>query len=268
MVKRFQGNHSTGNPYGSSITNPPHPREDSLIRYRVVGCDVGRFRDRSAITILGVEVDPYRPQEPSMLVGHYHTFQGDTEATANHIYNVWRHPPTSAEADIVLDRTGLGIGVADTLENIGVPFEGVAATNGERETRRESESPRGIGKVAYWGVPKAQLVSDTVTIYEQGRLQFVSVGEAALLKREMGHFVPKIRERSGRMAFEAEGDGSDDLVFSLLLAVWWGKKLASHYTTSGDESLSYAETPYFGRTIHDDRAELLGSLPIDSGYPY
>jgi hypothetical protein len=192
-------------------------------------------------------------------VGYYETWQGNLHQAAGHVYRIWAAEPLAGQAELLIDARGMGQGIADILENMGVPFTGVMTTAGDRENSYRSE--RGT---PYFTVPKKNLVNAALVPYQQGRLRFLPGPHAEQLKQELANFVPRQNERTGHVRYEATVGEHDDIVFALLLCCWGARRLAGN-GVGVDETLSFAETPYHGRSLADDRKSVLRDLPIDRG---
>ncbi|MBV9405136.1 MAG: hypothetical protein JO211_07315 [Acidobacteriaceae bacterium] len=223
---------------------------------KFMGVDVGRTHDSSSIVVVGVEDSPQ--EEPRLVVGYYEVWKGNLHQAAGHVHSVWAAEPLSGQAELLIDCRGMGQGIADILENIGVPFTGIMTTAGERENTYRSE--RGT---PYFTVPKKNLVNAALVPYQQGRLRFLPGPNAERLKEELASFVPSQNQRTGHVRYEASAGEHDDIVFALLLCCWGARRLGSNLGV--DETLSWAVAPYHGRSLAHDREDIVRDLPIDRG---
>jgi hypothetical protein len=121
---------------------------------------------------------------------------------------------------LVVDRTGVGRGVADLFARADLHragFSAVTITAGSELT----EHPDGG-----LNVPKRELVAATQSALQTKRLKIAPrLREAAALVRELRTFTVKVNIATGAESFESwrEKD-KDDLVLSIALAVWQGER--------------------------------------------
>jgi len=113
---------------------------------------------------------------------------------------------------LVIDRTGVGAAVADTLSERGLRFDSVVIHGGDRVSREG-----GI-----WRVPKRDLVDALVVSLQGGHLRAAKGLELwPTLRAEALNFKRKIDLRTAHDSYEhwRESD-HDDLVLAVCLACW------------------------------------------------
>ena len=120
---------------------------------------------------------------------------------------------------VVVDATGVGRPVVDTLKNSGLGCEvtAVTITGGDKQQYRRGES-------GAMNVPKVDLMAHLLMALEKGELKIAAkMRESGTLKREL--LDVRMSQRGlAAMQFGADGAGRhDDLVVALALAVWKAK---------------------------------------------
>ena len=125
-------------------------------------------------------------------------------------------PPAKLRPELVVDATGVGVGVVEMLKDRGLSYRAVSITGGVSETRS--------GGVHH--VPKRNLVSRAVAPFEGRRLKIARgmrlTGE---LVKELESFKVKVNLRTAHDSYEAWRESDhDDLVLALSLACWWAER--------------------------------------------
>lgn len=124
--------------------------------------------------------------------------------------------PAGRRPELIVDATGVGVGVVEMLKDRGLDYRAVSITGGISETLS--------GGVHH--VPKRNLVSRAVAPFEGKRLKIARgmrlVGE---LVHELENFKVKVNIRTSHDSYEAWRESDhDDLVLALSLACWWAER--------------------------------------------
>lgn len=190
----------------------------------IIGVDVaGGGRDESAITVVECS------QKPFLVVEQEASKEMDTVELRKTIREIWNRYP---DAMIVIDNTGIGIGVSQSLsKDDGVTHKRMTFTSGARSSWSGEDAV---------SVPRQDLLSTTVRLFEGGHVR---------VPEEMSGLITSIRtarwgsKRSGRFP---------DRLDSLMIALWmadntepeseswmgdseWLKELGIEMDTEGDE---------------------------------
>ncbi len=191
----------------------------------IIGVDLGQARDFSAIAILerieeltgkaakGRWLKQVRYEMPHLERPPLGT---SYPAIIARLKDLIARLPAYERLKIVVDRSGVGRPVVDLmraakLEIIPITITGGGSVNG-----------------AMWSgynVPKKELVSNLVIIFQAGRLKIArALPEAAVLIEELQNFKMKITI-AGNESYEAWSKSDhDDLVIAATLAAWYGEK--------------------------------------------
>lgn len=177
-----------------------------------IGIDLGRNHDHTAIAIIHRVETLYGPH---LLVRFLERLPlgSPYPLVVEHIADLVRH---CRECALIVDATGVGEPVVDSLRRAGLGCEiaAVTITSGQRESRTGS----------HYCVPKQDLIAGLQLAMEKDELRVArSLPDAAALLREL----LSVRVRSGfgsgsrSLRIGADGYGEhDDLVTALSLAVW------------------------------------------------
>lgn len=125
-----------------------------------------------------------------------------------------QEPLASRRTALVVDGTGVGTSVVDSLIEAGLRPTPVTIHGGDRVRPDGSGGHR---------VPKRDLVSAVQVLLQSGRLKIASsLPEAATLKAELLNFRMKIDPKTAHDSYShwREGD-HDDLVLSAAVALWF-----------------------------------------------
>lgn len=182
----------------------------------VVGVDFGQRSDRTAVA--AIEVVPFVPTEeapfpkPQLQVRWLHRYPVgmDYPTQCALLAGMLDGTPELERAEVIVDATGVGVAVVDTLrEHLRRPFTELSITGG---SKAKTEGHRR-------SVPKRDLVSRLAVVLQQRRL-WVSptMTEAPVLRAELDNFAVNISD-NGSDTFGAKS-GHDDLVLALSYAVW------------------------------------------------
>ena len=182
----------------------------------IVGLDLGQMGDFSALADLCFTPDV----RPVYHVPTLHRWQLGTSYTdiAKDLAAFLKQPGM-AEAELVIDQTGVGLAVAELIHReltdagIKKPFVGITITGGAAVNRIS---------LRQWNVAKRQLVSAISAVVHSGRILVAKdQPEAAALIREMSTFKSKININTGNESFEAHRERDhDDLVLAVAIACW------------------------------------------------
>lgn len=140
-----------------------------------------------------------------------------------------KHPELAEEAVFLLDYTGVGHPVYDFARDRGMAPIGINIHGG----RELVATPQG------YNVPKRDLVSITLMMFESGRLELSDKDPfTPVLRQELINFSMKIKA-GGKTSYEAWREGEhDDLVLALAIACWY-----AHYTGGGEQRMIRMSRP-------------------------
>ena len=205
----------------------------------VIGLDLGQASDYTALAIVEriAQFDGYRKELPPMLhCRHLERFPLGTlypDIVAKGVGML--DTPLLRGAQLVLDATGVGRGVADMFTVAGV------TPKPKKVVVTAGDSINVAG--GYWRVPKRDLVAAVQVPLQEKSLKFadgLSLGPT--LVQEMLNFKVKITE-SAHDTYGAWREGEhDDLIFAVMLACWWAQRpvrapARSYNGWTGEESL-------------------------------
>lgn len=210
----------------------------------VIGVDLGQARDYTAVvvnerlqatrTITQVErsgLASWDRTQCKMVVYHrltfLHRFQLGTsypdivEAVQRLLMQL---PDRRDKPDLVVDATGVGRPVLDTMRERGLKPIGITITGGVDATEKAWDDLR---------VPKRSLAATMQVVLQSGRLKIAADMELTpLLTRELETFKVKINV-NGSEAFEAwREQDHDDLVLAAALAAWQAENRKDSYDTT------------------------------------
>jgi hypothetical protein len=193
----------------------------------VVGVDLGKMNDSTAIGII------------------HHTIQGTDKWNVDHARQTWRQeaiqrfdlvhlqrlplgmnyvaqahaigeimqrePLKSANAKLVVDQSGVGVGVIDLMEANGLRPIRLQITAGSEETQEGR-----IHRVA-----KTILISRLEAAMHSGELHVAAaLTEAEALREELKDFQRHVTA-SGANTWSARAGKHDDIVLAVSYGVWW-----------------------------------------------
>jgi Terminase RNaseH-like domain len=188
----------------------------------VIGLDLGQKQDYTAVAV--VEKIEREDDKPMLHLSHLERYalgtpygeQMDRVAALiekikkriNHLY-----PPTP---ELIVDATGVGVGVVEMLKERGLKYRAVSITGGITEGHS-----RGTHHV-----PKRNLVSRAVAPFEGKRLKIArGMRLVPELVKELENFKVKVNTRTAHDSYEAWRESDhDDLVLALALACWWAER--------------------------------------------
>lgn len=197
----------------------------------VIGVDLGQKQDYTAVAVVEkIEPAALRVRDagkPLLHLRHLERYPlgtpyGDQmDRVAALVGEVKRrinlvHPP---QPELVVDATGVGVGVVEMLKERGLKYRPVSITGGTSETHS-----RGA-----YHVPKRNLVSRAVAPFEGKRLKIArGMRLVPELVRELENFKVKVNVRTAHDSYEAWRESDhDDLVLALALACWWAERRPS-----------------------------------------
>ncbi len=192
----------------------------------VIGVDLGQKQDYTAVAV----VEKIEPSEagdagkPLLHLRHLERYPlgtpyGDQmDRVATLVGEVKRrndldHPP---QPELVVDATGVGVGVVEMLKERGLKYRSVSITGGTSENHSSGA----------YHVPKRNLVSRAVAPFEGKRLKIArGMRLVPELVRELENFKVKVNVRTAHDSYEAWRESDhDDLVLALALACWWAER--------------------------------------------
>jgi hypothetical protein len=184
-----------------------------------IGVDLGQKRDYTAVAIVERNGD-------RLCLRHLEHFKLNTSyrAVADRIQQLYRMTAAHGPVTLVVDATGVGLGVLDDLESRGLKPIGITITSGRAVTT--------AGKLSR--VPKRDLVLRLFADLKSGRLEIASgIPDSEKLIDELLAFRVQINRRTGQESFGAESAKHDDFVLALALACWGAQRGRNLLTKSG-----------------------------------
>lgn len=123
-----------------------------------------------------------------------------------------REPLASTNAKLVVDVSGVGMGVSDLMRSNGLRFVGVQITAGTEQTQVDGSNYR---------VAKQLLVSKMEAVLHAGELRVPdALPEADAFRKELESF-RRQSKASGAQTWSADVGEFDDRVMAVSYAVWW-----------------------------------------------
>jgi hypothetical protein len=216
-------------------------RAPDLTTRQVLGLDLGRQADPSALARLEWTVPVLRPGAPAIrlprpayrvpTLKRWQLGTPYTTIVSGLVAYLEKPPLAAARPAVVIDATGVGAAVCDAVKQeirkakLDVVLVAVTITAGSAVT------DAGGG---WWRVAKKQLASVLQVVLGSRRL-LVAPGlrEAPELVHELETFSVKITD-AGNESYESwrEGD-KDDLVLAVALAAWWAERVSGGWAGSG-----------------------------------
>jgi hypothetical protein len=122
-----------------------------------------------------------------------------------------REPLASTNARLIVDISGVGMGVADLMRSQGLRFVGVQITAGTEQTHVDGN----------YRVAKQLLVSKLEAALHAGELRVPdALPEAEAFRKELESFRRKTKA-SGAQTWSADAGEFDDRVMAVSYATWW-----------------------------------------------
>ncbi len=190
---------------------------------QVIGLDLGQKQDYTAVALIEKH-DQKGTHKPLLYLRHLERYPLGTlyEDVADNVKDLIEKTkaktnrdayPDPPEPELIVDETGVGVGVTEILSSRDLTYKPVHITTGAAETK--------AGKT--YRVAKQQLVSRAVAPFESRRLKIPR--RMPLVKElvyELENFKIKVNVDTGNASFEAWRERDhDDLVLALALACWW-----------------------------------------------
>lgn len=166
-----------------------------------------RFPDRTSYETIGDAVARIASDEPLSLRASL------VDPRTRRVSEVRTRRPS-----VVVDTTGVGDSVCLPLATrLGAVAAVMRVTiTGGRVTTVEARAAR---------VPKIELASTIQAVLQERRLTIpAGLKLREPLERELSTFRPEVRPGRGEDSLEWRETATDDLVFSVALAVWWGSR--------------------------------------------
>jgi hypothetical protein len=198
--------------YWQQIEVPPAP-------VAIIGVDLGQTMDYTAISVVEQLLTTGKP---TYEVRHLERVRGkpytDVARDLAMLVTRMRRERPRLNLTLVYDRTGVGIGVGDILDEAGIdaPLVPILIHGGQKVTRDGS-----IMKV-----PKADLVSAIAITLQDRRLRTApTLALASTLVKEMTTFRVTHNPNTAHESFAAWRENDhDDLLLSVSMAVWLGER--------------------------------------------
>lgn len=191
----------------------------------VIGLDLGQKQDYTAVAVVErVEQKGDLETKPLLHLRHLERYAlgtpygeqmdqvaqlvGQVKRQINHI-----SPP---QPELIVDATGVGVGVVEMLKERGLKYRAVSITGGTAESHSGGT----------YHVPKRTLVSRAVAPFEGKRLKIArGMRLVPELVKELENFKVKVNTHTAHDSYEAwRSSDHDDLVLALALACWWAER--------------------------------------------
>jgi Terminase RNaseH-like domain len=178
-----------------------------------VGVDIGKAQDHTAVVLLEHDAQP----RPTYLTRGLYRFPLGTPFgdLASRISARINDEQLRNRTQIAIDATGVGAPIVELFEKL-LPRRSLYAITitGGIDVTGSHQNPH---------IPKADLIAAAVVVLEQRRLRIASsLREAPTLAEELIAYRRRTSE-SGHDTYGAAGNGHDDLVLALSLALWIGE---------------------------------------------
>lgn len=194
----------------------------------LVGIDIGKAQDHTAIAIVHYTVTPEKVFEPSYdppiyrekmvqrfdLVHLQRLPLGMNYVAQSHAIReiLAREPLASGKTKVIADSSGVGEGVLDLMQAQGLRMVRIKITGGSETTSTSA---------ARYNVAKSVLISKLEAAMHSRELQVAaSLKEAENFKAELMNFERKVTA-AGQNTWSARGTESDDIVLAVSYAIWW-----------------------------------------------
>jgi hypothetical protein len=175
-----------------------------------VGLDLGREQDYSALAV----IEKVEEAKPGLHLRHLERYALGTPYTeiAEHVKGLLSSNVLLEEHELVVDKTGVGVGVLDIFRERMIPFTSVTIT------------PKGYKRhgATEFSVPKSILVSSLEVPFHNGTLK-VAKGLAGwdALREELLLFRRKQNKKPAHISYgHWRSSDHDDLVLAAALACW------------------------------------------------
>jgi hypothetical protein len=191
----------------------------------VIGLDLGQKQDYTAVAVVERQARPN--DKPMLYLRHLERFAlgtpyaeqmdrvkeivGDEKLRVKKRVSEFR--TVTRLPELIVDATGVGLGVVEMLKDRGMGYRAVTITGGFSET----------GGGGTYHVPKRNLVSRAVAPFEGKRLRIArGMRLVPELVHELENFKVKVNTHTAHDSYEAWRETDhDDLVLALALACWW-----------------------------------------------
>ncbi|MGE0523500.1 MAG: hypothetical protein AB7O60_10765 [Variibacter sp.] len=194
----------------------------------LVGVDIGKSQDHTAIAIVHHTITPNRIEEPGYDPPIYREemvqrldlvhlqrlpLQMNYVAQSHAIREILaREPLASGKTKVIADSSGVGEGVLDLMQAQGLRMARIKITGGSETTQTGGDR---------FNVAKSALISKLEAAMHSRELQVAaSLKEADNFKAELMNFERKVTA-AGQNTWSARGSESDDIVLAVSYAIWW-----------------------------------------------
>jgi Terminase RNaseH-like domain len=188
----------------------------------VLGLDLGQKQDFTAVAVVEKKERP--DDKPMLYLRHLERYALGTpygeqmDRVASLVEQIKRqiNHIRPRQPELVVDATGVGVGVVEMLKDRGLKYRAVSITGGVFESMSGGT----------YHVPKRNLVSRAVAPFEGKRLKIArGMRLVPELVKELENFKVKVNIRTAHDSYEAWRESDhDDLVLALALACWWAEK--------------------------------------------
>ena len=173
----------------------------------IISVDLGQATDFTAISVIkreGEELQVIHLERFPLGMAYPEQVKRITDLYKK-LKEIYKEVPT-----LVLDRTGVGRGIVDLLQD--VRLISITITGGNVVTKDGRN----------WNVPKRDLIHGLVVQFQTGKIKIVrSLPDAEILIKELLNFKMKVNITTGHDSYEAWREGiHDDLVLSVAMGAY------------------------------------------------
>lgn len=210
----------------------------------IIGLDLGKKRDYTALAVLDQQDDPsggrsytlvhlerWRDRDYLDCIPAIRRVSDALQQKNQNHYQAYRQQATmwtdlsyhDAPISLIVDQTGVGEAVIESLRNAGLDCYGVMIHGGDSVSRMDGG----------WRVPKRELVGTVEVLLQNQRLKFSKgLALADVLQAELQSFKATIKLSTGHVSYAAdetwrEGE-HDDTVLALCMAAWFAEQDDPH----------------------------------------
>ena len=182
---------------------------------RVLGVDLGQTHDYTAFALIESHPGPSYNltflERPELKTSYPRIVQRLVE-----LVRKLEGLAVSDHCQLVVDATGVGLPVVDSMREVGLSPIAATITGGDTENREDWR----------FRVPKRALVSNAQLLLQRRQLKVAgALPVGPLLIKELEAFKVKIDPRTAHDSYSAGREGDhDDLVLAVALALWWAEK--------------------------------------------
>ena len=160
---------------------------------------------------------------------------------------------------LIIDGTGIGETVYDIYTSLGLEPVKIIFTSGETAAveKNRTQFSKQFGAVSGYKVPKADMISASQVIFQQGRIRFAEgIDFRDECFQQLQSFVGKVNEKTHNVKYEnLSEDIHDDFVTMIIQACWYVMHMDSRLMIPSDQRGMGAVRSYGGSSYSVDPFE-------------